>query len=123
MRELKRVSRPLFKRVKEKELRPKVMARLASSVNMSIDFLARVKNLSSEVSVLTEVEITTLESLIQEVQVSRVLLSGSLQTIQLIHIYEMVWSNVIALPLVYLLIIAFYFICFLCHVVSLLERF
>jgi len=63
------VSRPLFKRVKEKELRPKALAKLASSINMSLDFLARVKNFSSELAVLTEVEVTTLKSLIQEIQV------------------------------------------------------
>ena len=74
------MSRPLFKRLKEKELRPKVLSRLVSSINMSMDFLARVKNLSTEVTVITEVEITTLESLIQEIQVGMKVLSSLVVT-------------------------------------------
>ncbi len=66
LKELKRVSRALFKRVKEAEARPKLLAKLAGSFNISQDFLARMKNLTSEVQIFTEVEITTLENLIEE---------------------------------------------------------
>ena len=71
LKALKKVSRALFKRVSEAEKRPKLLAKFASSLNISYDFLARMKNLSSEVQIFTEVEITTLETLIQEAEVQR----------------------------------------------------
>lgn len=69
LKELRRVSRALFKRVSEAEKRPKLMANFASSLNVSHDFLARMKNLSSEVQIFTEVEISTLENLVEEAEV------------------------------------------------------
>lgn len=70
MRELKKISRGLFKRVSEAMARPKLLANLASSLNTSHDFLAKMKNLSSEIQIFTEVEMTTLENLIVETEVS-----------------------------------------------------
>ena len=69
LKALRRVSRALFKRVSEAEKRPKLLANFASSLNISHDFLARMKNLSSEVQIFTEVEITSLEKLIDEAEV------------------------------------------------------
>lgn len=63
------MSRALFKRVEEKELRPKMLKKLVSSLNISFDFIARMKNLSSEVQIFTDVEVTTLETLVNEIQV------------------------------------------------------
>ena len=56
----------------EAEKRPKLLAGFASSLNVSHDFLARMKNLSTEVQIFTEVEITTLENLIEEAEVGDV---------------------------------------------------
>ena len=70
LRELKRVSRALFKRLSEFGKRPKLLANLASSLNISEDFLARMKNLSADVQIFTEVEMTTLEKLITETKVT-----------------------------------------------------
>ena len=63
------MSRALFKRVSEAQKRPKLLGNLAQSLNVSVDFLLRMKNLSSEVQIFTEVEISTLEKLILETQV------------------------------------------------------
>ena len=60
------MSRALFKRVKEAEMRPKLLGKLAASLNISQDFLARMKNLTSDVQIFTEVEMTTLENLVEE---------------------------------------------------------
>ena len=65
------MSRALFKRVSEAKKRPKLLANLASSLNISHDFLGRMKNLTSEVKIFSEVEITSLEKLIGEVEVGR----------------------------------------------------
>lgn len=69
LRELKRVSRAVFKRVSEAVKRPKLLASLVSSLNVSNDFLARMKNLTDDVQIFTKVEITTLEELIIETKV------------------------------------------------------
>ena len=55
--------------MKELELRPKFLSKMASSLNVSHDFLERMKNLTSEIQIFTEVEMTTLETLINETEV------------------------------------------------------
>ena len=70
LRELKRASRSVFKRVSEMELRPKLLGKLNSSLNISHDFLTRMRNISEEIQIFTEVEMTTLETLIEETEVS-----------------------------------------------------
>ncbi len=70
LRELKRASRAVFKRVTETQLRPKLLNNLNTSLNVSRDFLSRMKNLSSELQIFTDVEMTTLETLIEETEVS-----------------------------------------------------
>ena len=69
LRELKKVSRALFKRLKEAVERPKLVATLRGSINISHDFVARMKNLSEAVQIFTEVEINTLETLTNETEV------------------------------------------------------
>ena len=70
LRELKRASRAVFKRVTEAQLRPKLLNNLNTSLNVSRDFLSRMKNLSTELQIFTDVEMTTLETLIEETEVS-----------------------------------------------------
>ena len=69
LRELKRASRAVFKRVAEMQLRPKLINHLNNSLNVSRDFLSRMKNLSTELQIFTDVEMTTLETLIEETEV------------------------------------------------------
>jgi len=69
LRELKKVSRALFKRLKEAVECPKLVATLRGSINISHDFVARMKNLSEAVQIFTEVEINTLETLTNETEV------------------------------------------------------
>ena len=71
LRSLRRVSRAVFRRVEEAEKRPVLAARLRSSLNISHDFLFRMHNLSGEVQIFTEVEMTSLETLINETEVRR----------------------------------------------------
>lgn len=63
------MSKAIFRRVDEAVKRPKMLANLAQSFNISLDFLARMKNLTEEMQIFTEVEISTLETLINETQV------------------------------------------------------
>ena len=69
LRELKKASRALFKRVEEAARRPKYLEVIKSSLNVSQDFLARMRNLTYELQIFTDVEMTTLETLIQETKV------------------------------------------------------
>lgn len=69
LRELKRVSRGIFRRVGEAVLRPKAVAILQEGLRMSRDFVARMRNLSDELQIFTEVEINKLESLANETEV------------------------------------------------------
>ncbi len=68
-RGLKRASRALERRVREAAVTPKMVATLSSSLNLSREFLFRMRNLSDELRILTEVEMTTLETLANETQV------------------------------------------------------
>ncbi len=69
LRELKRVSRPLVRRLDEALKRPKSFYAMYNSINMSIDFLFRMKNLSS-LEIFTEVEYNTLLELTKETKVT-----------------------------------------------------
>ena len=69
LRELKKVSRGALRRVREAEERPKLLAHLLQSLNISQDFVARMKNLTDDLQVFTEVEINKLESLANETEV------------------------------------------------------
>ena len=68
LRELRRTSRAVFRRLNEAVKRPKFLANLKSSINMSLDFLNRMKNFT-EMEILTEVEIATLQNLTMETMV------------------------------------------------------
>ena len=73
MRELKKASRPIIKRMAEASARPAAIGSLKEVINMSSYFLTQMKNFSnsSEVeSIFTEVEITTLEALLNETKVN-----------------------------------------------------
>ena len=69
MRELKRASRSLFKRVEEAEKRPKLIAQLVESINISLNFVAGMRNLTGDMQIFTDVEMTSLEKLVNESKV------------------------------------------------------
>ena len=50
--------------------RPKYLEAFNVSLNVSRDFLFRMKNLTEDLQIFTEVEISKLESLINETEVS-----------------------------------------------------
>lgn len=69
--ELKSVTRPVWRRVKEHEERPEALAALDATINGSINFLNTIKNMIAnrtepEESVFTPVEIELLEKTINE---------------------------------------------------------
>jgi hypoxia up-regulated 1 len=66
LRELKRASRSLLKRVEEAEKRPKVISQLVESINISFGFAAKLRNLTEELQIFTDVEMTALETLVNE---------------------------------------------------------
>ena len=67
--ELKKVSKEVFFRLKEKTLRPKRLDELKEVLNKSIEFLGTIKNLTGEDLPLTEVQYTTFEKLINSTKV------------------------------------------------------
>lgn len=66
LRELRRASRSLFKRVEEAAKRPKLISQLFESINVSYGFVAKMRNMSEELQIFTDVEMTTLETLANE---------------------------------------------------------
>ena len=66
LRELRRASRSLVKRVEEAAKRPTLISRLTESINISYGFVFRLRNVSAEFQIFTEVEIETLEKLANE---------------------------------------------------------
>ena len=72
LRELKKASRSLFKRVKETAKRPQLVAALFQTINMSNDFVSKMKNISQDLQIFTDVEINTLETLKNETEVGSV---------------------------------------------------
>ena len=67
-RELKRLSRPVFRRLKEALKRPKLLQELIVSLNGSYGMILYMRNMTE--SVFTEVEIKTLEDLTMETLVT-----------------------------------------------------
>lgn len=76
MRELKRASRSLVKRVEEAEKRPKLIDQLVESINISFNFAAKMRNLTEDLQIFTEVEMTSLTTLANESMVGVVSLSS-----------------------------------------------
>ena len=70
LRELKRTSRPVFRRLKEARSRPKLIAELMGALNRSYGMLLYMQNLTEEV--FTKVEMKTLEDLTFETLVSKI---------------------------------------------------
>ncbi|XP_063217680.1 hypoxia up-regulated protein 1 isoform X1 [Bacillus rossius redtenbacheri] len=70
LKELKALTGPLYRRVKEHRERPEALAALASMLNGSSNFLAGARNMSSqaEEGMFTAVELETLERVIKETQ-------------------------------------------------------
>ena len=76
LRELKRISRSILKRIAEARARPVAVASLKEVLNMSTFFLQQMKNFSNSSNfskeveqIFTEVEINTLETLSNETRV------------------------------------------------------
>ena len=69
--ELKTLTGPLYRRVKEHTDRPEALAALHSLVNSSLNFLASARNMSADnpEGLFTPVELDTLEKIIKETQV------------------------------------------------------
>jgi hypoxia up-regulated 1 len=65
LRELKRLSKPVFRRMNEAKKRPRVMAELLASLNRSYGMVMYMKNISEE-EIFTKVEMKTLEDLTLE---------------------------------------------------------
>lgn len=64
LRELKRLSRPVFRRIKEALQRPKLFDELLLSLNRSYSMVLYMRNMTEEI--FTKVEIQTLEELTME---------------------------------------------------------
>ena len=69
LRELKRSSRSLLKRVEEAEKRPKLIAQLVESINISLNLAVGMRNLTGDMQIFTDVEMTSLEKLVNESKV------------------------------------------------------
>ena len=69
LRELKRASRSLLKRVEEAEKRPKLIAQLVESINISLNLAVGMRNLTGGMQIFTDVEMTSLEKLVNESKV------------------------------------------------------
>lgn len=66
--------RSLLKRVEEAEKRPKLINQLLESINISFGFVIKMRNVSEDMQIFTEVEISTLETLANETMVGVALL-------------------------------------------------
>ena len=66
LRELRRAARSLVKRVEEAAKRPVLISRLTEAINISYGFVFRMRNVSAELQIFTEVEIETLEKMANE---------------------------------------------------------
>lgn len=73
--ELKTLTGPLYRRVKENMERPEALAALHSMLNGSSNFLASARNMTTDSpdGLFTQVELDTLEKVIKETQVSEYL--------------------------------------------------
>ena len=52
--------------MEEAEKRPKVISQLVESINISFGFAAKLRNLTEELQIFTDVEMTALETLVNE---------------------------------------------------------
>ena len=68
--ELKKLSKDIFYRVKEMAARPAGIALLKHTTNLSEVFLTRVRNISEDEQIYTEVEIQTLANVTRDMNVS-----------------------------------------------------
>ena len=73
LRELKRTVRPIFRRLMEAERRPKLMSELKDSLNLSHDFIVKIRNLTDELQIFTEVEMGKLENITEDTEVSLII--------------------------------------------------
>ena len=69
LRELKRTVRPIFRRLTEAQRRPKLIAELKDSLNLSHDFIVKIRNLTDELQIFTEVEMSKLENVTDDTEV------------------------------------------------------
>ena len=69
LRELKRTVRPIFRRLMEAERRPKLISELKDSLNLSHDFIIKIRNLTDELQIFTEVEMGKLENITEDTEV------------------------------------------------------
>jgi hypothetical protein len=69
LKELKKLTTDIYQRVFEAEERPKAMETLNSIVNYTKFFLTGMKNLTGEDKPFTDVELVTLEKLINTTEV------------------------------------------------------
>lgn len=67
--DLKSLTRDMFERVREHRERPEALKALKDMLNLSEVFLNGAKNVSEDNQVFTEVEINTLDKLIQDTKV------------------------------------------------------
>lgn len=68
--ELQKLTNDVYERVYEHRERPEVLKGMTSMLNASTTFLNNMKNLSLSSDIFTQVEIETLEKVINETQVS-----------------------------------------------------
>ncbi|KAL5499634.1 hypothetical protein EMCRGX_G011086 [Ephydatia muelleri] len=68
LRDLKRISKPLLKRVAEADKRPKLVVAIKESIKLAKDFVVKAINLTADMHIFTEVELTTLSTLIEETE-------------------------------------------------------
>ena len=61
---LKKTYFGIFKRLEEAVMRPQLVKKLREHLNLSSDLLSRMKNVSSDLQIFTDVEISSLEKLI-----------------------------------------------------------
>ena len=68
LRELKRTVRPIFRRLMEAERRPKLISELKDSLNLSHDFIVKIRNRTDELQIFTEVEMGKLENITEDTE-------------------------------------------------------
>ena len=69
LRELRRTCKSLFKRVDEAEKRPKLVTAIKDGLKLAKDFAVKAKNLTADMNIFTDVELSTLATLVEETEV------------------------------------------------------
>ena len=67
------LSRDVFFRLNEKKYRPRKLDELKETMNKSVEFFNNIQNLTGEDQPLNQVEVTTLEKLINSTKVNIIL--------------------------------------------------